>query len=122
MMAELEELENRLNRHVETQDKLLESRLKLWIASAVIMQVVPLITIAFFIGGIYQNMSSSIALLSQQQNELNARGKWMEDRQRWELAVEIWGAQMNPPLRVPRPAGSFNNQQGEKALDVSDQN
>ena len=120
MMVELEELENRLNRHVETQDKLLESRLKLWIASAVIMQVVPLITIAFFIGGIYQNMNSSIALIQQQQNELTARGKWMEDRQRWELAVEIWGAQMTPPLRVPRPAGAFNSRSVDKATD--DQN
>lgn len=83
------------------------------------MQVVPLITIAFFIGGIYQNMNSSITLIQQQQSELTARGKWMEDRQRWELAVEIWGAQMQPPLRVPRPSGAFNTR--ERPSEQADQ-
>lgn len=102
MMDELKQLKDELQEHVQTQDLLLESKLKMWIMSAVVLQVVPLITIAFFIGGIYQSLSSSMSMVQQQQNDIRASRDWMQERAQWELSVEIWGAQQNPPLRVPR--------------------
>lgn len=100
MMEDLEELERRLREHVNTQDALLESKLKMWILSAVVMQVVPLITIAFFIGGIYQNLNTSIGVIQKQQAQLAANAQWMQERRQWELSVELWGAQQKPPLRT----------------------
>lgn len=105
-MEDLEELEKRLRAHVETQDTLLENRLKLWIMSAIVLQLIPLITIAFFIGGIYQNLNSSVALVQKQQDQLVANARWMQERQQWELTVELWGAQLKPPLHTPRQAAT----------------
>lgn len=117
MMDELRQLKEELQEHVQTQDLLLESKLKMWIMSAVVLQVVPLITIAFFIGGIYQSLSSSMSVVQQQQSDIRASRDWMQERAQWELSVEIWGAQQTPPLRVPREA-MVNRQpgtQGEKS-------
>lgn len=117
MMDELRQLKEELQIHVQTQDLLLESKLKMWIMSAVVLQVVPLITIAFFIGGIYQSLNSSMALVQQQQVDIRASRDWMQERAQWELSVEIWGAQQNPPLRVPREAMTSRQPepQGEKS-------
>ena len=101
MMQDLEELETRLKSHVETQDKLLEGKLKMWIMSAIIINVIPLVTIAFFIGGIYQSLNTSIKSSQDQAQQLAANERWMQERRQWELAVEIWGAQQMPPLRTP---------------------
>jgi len=110
MMQDMEELEQRLREHVERQDALLESRLKMWIMSAIVLQIIPLVTIAFFIGGIYQNLNSSIALIQTQQQQLTANERWMQDRRQWELSVELWGAQQQPPLRTPqRPQSPPSN-------------
>jgi hypothetical protein len=100
-MEDIDELERRIREHVETQDKLMESTLKMWIMSAVVLQIIPLVTIAFFIGGIYQTLNSSITLLQTQQQQLSANSQWMQERRQWELSVELWGAQQEPPLRTP---------------------
>ncbi len=102
MAVALAELEEHLKQFVHDQDKLLESRLKLWIMSAVIMQVVPLVAIAFFLGGIYQNLNSSMAVVQAQQTELVRQAKWMDKRERWEADIELWASQVNPPLRLPK--------------------
>lgn len=117
MLDDLQKLKEDLQDHVATQDKILEGKLKMWIMSAVVLQIVPLVTIAFFIGGIYQSLNSSMSLVKEQQRELTARGQWMQERAQWELAVEIWGAQLNPPLRVPRAVMSERSvaDQGEKS-------
>lgn len=109
-MQDLEELETRLREHVAAQDKMLESRLKMWIMSAIILQIIPLVTIAFFIGGIYQNLNSSITLIQSQQQQLAANSRWMQDRRQWELSVELWGAQMQPPLHTPHDTSSSSAQ------------
>lgn len=55
-----------MREHIEAQDKLLEHRLKLWILYAVAAQIIPLLTIAFFIGGIYQTLTTSVITLQKQ--------------------------------------------------------
>lgn len=102
MMQDLKQLEEDLKIHAETQDALLEGRLKMWIMSAIVIQVIPLITIAFFIGGIYQNLNASMALVQTQQQELAANARWMQERAQWELSVELWAVSQKPPFRPPR--------------------
>lgn len=109
-MQDLEELEGRIREHVAAQDKMLESRLKMWIMSAIVLQIIPLVTIAFFIGGIYQNLNSSIALIQTQQQQLAANARWMQNRRQWELSVELWGAQQNPPLRTTHDPSDSDGQ------------
>jgi hypothetical protein len=96
------ELEASLKEHVQTQDKLVEGRLKLWIMTAIVAQLIPLVTIAFFIGGIYENMSVSAKLLAAQTVAMDSAKADDEERRRWELAVEIWGRKQADPF-VPPP-------------------
>lgn len=102
MAGELTELEDHLKQFVHDQDKLLESRLKLWIMSAVIMQVVPLVAIAFFLGGIWQNLNANIAVIQSQQSTLAAQAKWNDHRERWEHDVEVWASGVQPPLKIDK--------------------
>ncbi len=104
MVTTLSELEDHLKQFVQDQDKLHEGRLKIWIMTAVIMQVVPLITIAFFLGGIYQNLNGSLRQISAQQVQLARNEQWMRQRERWELSVEIWAKQVKPPLQIDKPS------------------
>lgn len=77
--------------------------MKLWIMTAIVAQLIPLVTIAFFIGGIYENMSVSAKLLAEQTTAMKTAQKDDEERRRWELAMEIWaGKQADPFIPPPR--------------------
>lgn len=97
-----EMLETNLKEHVQIQDKLVEGRLKLWIMTAILAQLAPLITIAFFIGGIYTNMTLSSKLIAEQTTAFKLAAKDDEERRRWELAVEIWAGKRKDPF-IPPP-------------------
>jgi hypothetical protein len=96
------ELEASLKEHVQTQDKLVEGRLKLWIMTAIVAQLVPLVTIAFFIGGIYSQMSATAKLAAEQTAEFKVAKLNEEERRRWELAVELWAAKQPEPFTPPQ--------------------
>lgn len=67
-----------------------ERRLKLWIISAVLAQVLTLMPVIFLLGGIYSDGRAAVKMLEQQQSELAQRGRWMQDRERWEMTMEAW--------------------------------
>lgn len=94
-------LEANLKEHVQIQDKLVEGRLKLWIMTAIVAQLVPLVTIAFFIGGIYNQMSATAKLAAEQTAEFKVARTNEEERRRWELAVELWAAKQSDPFSPP---------------------
>lgn len=102
MAVELADLEAHLKDFVRDQDNLLESRLKIWIMTAVIMQVVPLVAIAFFLGSIYQNLNTSMLVVQGQTQQLASQAKWNEGRERWEHDVEVWASQVKPPLKIDK--------------------
>ncbi len=106
MAAELSELEDHIKQFVHDQDKLLESRLKIWIMTAVIMQVVPLVAIAFFLGGIWQNLNANILVIQSQQTQLEAQTKWNDHVERWQHDVGMWASTVNPPLKIDKSDGN----------------
>lgn len=83
-------LADEIKTYIDDRDTAVEQRVKYWVIGAVLAQVVALLPVIFFLGGIYQNANSSLELLKAQQRELAQRGSWMQDRERWEYAVEIW--------------------------------
>lgn len=99
----MENMESRLKQHAETQDRALEAHLKVWILSAILVHLIPLISIAFFLGGIYNDMSATKLLIEQQKTAAITQQAWMEERRRWELSMELWAAQQKPPFKPPPP-------------------
>lgn len=67
-----------------------ERRLKLWIVSAVLAQVLTFLPVIFFLGGIYTDGRAAVQMLRDQRAELEQRGAWMQDRERWEMSIEVW--------------------------------
>ena len=101
MPTDMENMENRLKSHAETQDRALEAHLKVWILSALVAHLVPLISIAFFLGGIYNDMNDTKSLIAEQRVAAAEQRVWMEERRRWELSIELWAAQQKPPFKPP---------------------
>ena len=79
-----------LKAFVVERDNAVETRMKLWVIGATLTQVLALVPVIFFLGGIYSKIDASLDLQNQQQTELNKRGEWMQERQRWEDSVEMW--------------------------------
>lgn len=74
-----------IKNYIDQRDTVVEQRIKLWILSSVIAQVLTLSPIIFFLGGIYQNANASLALLGSQKiisDDLARRVTLLEDRQR----------------------------------------
>lgn len=95
-----------LKEYIDQRDAAVEQRIKYWLISAVLAQVVALLPVIFFLGGIYNNANASLEILEDQQAELRQRGVWMQDRERWEQAVQTWAESegFQPPRyqRTPR--------------------
>ena len=85
--------------YVDVRDQHVETRVKYWVVAATLAQIVALIPIIFFLGGIYNNANASLDILKNQQAELVRRGNWMVDRQIWEDRVEQWAVPkgLHPP-------------------------
>lgn len=71
--------------YIDQRDTVVEQKIKLWILSSVIVQVVALVPIIFFLGGIWQNANASLDLLKTQKiasDDTIRRVAGVEDRQR----------------------------------------
>lgn len=71
--------------YIDQRDTVVEQRIKLWILSSLVAQVVALAPIIFFLGGIYQNANQSLDLLKSQKIVSEAmliRVQAIEDHQR----------------------------------------
>ncbi len=79
-----------IKEYIDQRDSAVEQKIKLWIISSVLAQMLTLCPVIFFLGGIYQNANASLQMLSDQQKELAQRGRWMQDRERWEMTMEAW--------------------------------
>lgn len=95
-----------LKQFIKDQDEALEIRVenkarKWWMA-----QIASLLPIIFLLGGIYVNGNNANTLLNEHQMELNQRGKWMQDREKWEQAIESqWGDEEFKAPRYTRKMG-----------------
>ncbi len=55
-----------IKNYIDQRDTVTEQRIKLWIMSSIIAQVLTLAPIIFFLGGIYQSANTSLELLKAQ--------------------------------------------------------
>jgi len=62
-----DEMNEDIKTYIDQRDTVVEQKIKLWILSSLIAQIVTLLPIIFFLGGIYQSANSSLELLKNQQ-------------------------------------------------------
>lgn len=97
--------------YIQEQDAQVAQRLKLWIISAALVNVIALFAfltpVIFYLGGIYKTSLDTVKLIERQQSTLDQRGEWMQDRERWELAIEIWAKSKGyqPPRYMMETSG-----------------
>lgn len=84
---------------VRDRDSAVETRVKFWVVAAALSHVIALIPIIFFLGGIYANANASLKLLNDARLQLSRNSAWMQEREKWEVAVEAWAKPQgfNPP-------------------------
>lgn len=82
----LAEVDSRIKAQVEAMG----DRLKLWVLGGILTQIVMVLPIIFFLGGIYSTNNATLELIRKQQATLERRGGWMSERERWEQGVEQW--------------------------------
>jgi len=95
--------------YIDQRDTLVEQKIKLWILSSVVAQVLALTPIIFFLGGIYQNANTSLDLLKSQKAISDValmRIRATEDRER---EVRAWAKTKGfMPFTPDIPAPTFD--------------
>lgn len=79
-----------IKNYIDQRDTVVEQKIKLWIMSSLIAQVMALAPIIFFLGGIYQNANTSLELLKSQKiasDDITRRVELIEARDR---EVRAW--------------------------------
>ena len=87
---DIEKLKKDLEHDIDTKIDSAVTRMKFWVISAVLTQVVALLPVIFFLGGIYNSNNQALDLMRKQQSMLEQRGVWMSERERWEQSIETW--------------------------------
>lgn len=74
-----------IKNYIDHRDTLTEQKIKIWILSAVVAQIISMLPIIFFLGGIWQNANASLDLLKNQKLVTDAtliRVQAIEERER----------------------------------------
>lgn len=88
--ADLARLEEHIDARIAAAISASESKLKLWVIGGVATQLLAVLPIIFFLGGIYNTNATALEMLKKQQTQMEERGRWMSERERWEQSVEQW--------------------------------
>ena len=91
--------------YIDQRDTVVEQKIKLWILSSLVAQIMAMLPIIFFLGGIYQNANASLELLKNQRtisDSLMIRVQNIEDRQRearaWSKTKGFMPFTPDPPI------------------------
>ena len=87
---DLESLKAEIDRQMDAKIDAAVTKMKFWVISAVLTQIAAMLPVIFFLGGIYSTNAAALSILEKQQGELERRGAWMNEREKWEQSVEGW--------------------------------
>lgn len=99
-------LKEELDRRIENKIDAAVTKMKFWVISAVLTQIVAMLPVIFFLGGIYTTNTAALDSIRKLQTVLEQRGTWMSERERWEQSVEQWAGPKGfepPRYRVTPP-------------------
>lgn len=83
-------LKEDIDRRIDSKIDSAVTKMKFWVVSAVLTQIVALLPVIFFLGGIYSTNSDALRSIQKLQTTIDSRGQWMSERERWEQGVEQW--------------------------------
>lgn len=75
---------------IKTQVDAAVDRVKLWVLGSVVTQLIGLVPVIFFLGGIYSTNTATLDLIKEQQVAMKNRGEWMNELERRQTSVEQW--------------------------------
>ena len=87
---QLRQLEARIDAKIDSKIDAAVTKMKFWVISAVLTQIVAMSPVIFFLGGIYNTNNTALDLLRKQQSVIEKRGDWMNEREKWEQSMELW--------------------------------
>lgn len=76
--------------YIAEREAIVEGRVKAWLTRQMLVQLVAAVPVIFLLGMIAADGRAGLALLREQAAELDRRGNWMNERERWEQAMETW--------------------------------
>ena len=87
---DIEKLKEQLDHRIDSKIDAAVTKMKFWVISAVLTQIVAMLPVIFFLGGIYTTNTAALDSIRKVQTVLEKRGTWMSERERFEQAVEQW--------------------------------
>jgi hypothetical protein len=78
-----------LREYIDSRDSVVEQKIKLWIITSVLVNVVAILPVIFFLGGIYQNANASLELLKKDQSDIAETKRWQADMNIWRFEVDM---------------------------------
>lgn len=87
---EIAALKSDIERDLQVQVDATVTKMKFWVVSAVLTQLVAMLPVIFFLGGIYSTNADALETIKKTQAVLEQRGAWMNERERWEQSMEQW--------------------------------
>ena len=87
---DIEQLKKELDHRIDSKIDAAVTKMKFWVISAVLTQIVAMLQVIFFLGGIYTTNTAALDSIRKLQAVLEQRGVWMSERERFEQAVEQW--------------------------------
>lgn len=79
-----------IKEYINTRDALVEQRIKYWVLVSVLTQVIAILPIIFFLGGIYQSSNNALQMIKDTRDQMVNQQVWMRERENWETSVEMW--------------------------------
>lgn len=99
-----DEILSEVDKRIEDRVATAFLKFKLWLFGAAIANMIPMAIAAFYLGGIYYQNESALSDISESKEILAGRAIWMDERERWEQAVEAWASPQGfepPRQRTP---------------------
>lgn len=87
---DIEQLKRELDHRIDSKIDSAVTKMKFWVISAVLTQIVAMLPVIFFLGGIYTTNTAALDSIRKLQAVLEQRGVWMNERERFEQSIEQW--------------------------------
>jgi hypothetical protein len=78
-----------LREYIDNRDSVVEQKIKLWIITSVLVNVLAVLPVIFFLGGIYQNANTSLELLKKDQIDIAETKRWQAEMNIWRFEVDM---------------------------------
>lgn len=84
--------------YIDSRDSIVEQKIRLWIITSVLVNIVALVPVIFLLGGLYQNGTAALDLLKQDRIDIADSKAWHTHAEKRELKLEMRVADLEKQL------------------------